>query len=116
MRKALVVGIDNYAQCPLNGCCNDADAVAKILESNADGSPNFSVKLEKNVSSKANLRQLIEECFSGDADIALFYYSGHGHIDSVGGYLVTPDFSNYDFDDDAACFISQYLSLNADIA
>ena len=30
------VGIDNYAQCPLNGCCNDADAVAKILESNAD--------------------------------------------------------------------------------
>ena len=97
MRKALVVGIDNYAQCPLNGCCNDADAVAKILESNADGSPNFSVKLEKNVSSKANLRQLFEECFSGDADIALFYYSGHGHIDSVGGYLVTPDFSNYDF-------------------
>lgn len=97
MRKALIVGIDNYVQCPLNGCCNDADAVATILESNADGSPNFSVKLEKNVSSKANLRQLIEECFSGDADIALFYYSGHGHIDSVGGYLVTPDFSNYDF-------------------
>ena len=97
MRKALVVGIDNYVQCPLNGCCNDADTVATILESNADGSPNFSVKLEKNVSSKANLRQLIEECFSGDADIALFYYSGHGHIDPVGGYLVTPDFSNYDF-------------------
>lgn len=97
MRKALVVGINNYAQCPLKGCCNDADAVAQILESNADGSPNFSVRIEKNVSSKAYLRQLIEECFSGDADIALFYYSGHGHIDSVGGYLVTPDFSNYDF-------------------
>lgn len=96
MRKALVVGIDNYAHCPLNGCCNDADDIAQILESNADGSPNFSVMLEKNVSSKANLRRLIEECFSGDADIALFYYSGHGHIDSVGGYLVTPDFSNYD--------------------
>lgn len=93
MRKASVVGIDNYTQCPLNGCCNDA----AILEFNADGSPNFSVKLEKDVRSKANLQQLIEECFSGDADIALFYYSGHGHIDSVGGYLVTPDFSNYDF-------------------
>lgn len=97
MRKALIVGIDNYTQFPLNGCCNDADDVAKILVSNADGSPNFSVKLKKDISSKANLRQLIEECFSGDADIALFYYSGHGHIDSVGGYLVTPDFSNYDF-------------------
>lgn len=97
MRKALVVGIDNYTQCPLRGCCNDADDVAKILESNADGSPNFSVKLEKDVSNKASLRQLIDECFSGDADIALFYYSGHGHIDAVGGYLVTPDFSNYDY-------------------
>ena len=25
MRKALIVGIDNYTQCPLHGCCNDAD-------------------------------------------------------------------------------------------
>lgn len=96
MRKALVIGIDEYIQCPLYGCCNDADDVAKILESNADGSPNFSVKLEKNVCNKADLRKLIEDCFSGDADIALFYYSGHGHIDSIGGYLVTPDFSDYD--------------------
>lgn len=97
MRKALVVGIDNYLQCPLHGCCSDAHAVAQVLETNADGSPNFSVKIEKNVHSKAKLRQLIEECFLGDADIALFYYSGHGHIDSVGGYLVTPDFSEYDW-------------------
>lgn len=97
MRKALIVGIDNYTQCPLKGCCNDADAVATLLETNEDGSPNFSVKLEKNVCSKGQLRQLIEDCFSGDSDVALFYYSGHGHIDSVGGYLVTPDFSDYDF-------------------
>ena len=97
MRKALIVGIDNYTQCPLKGCCNDADAVATRLETNEDGSPNFSVKLEKNVCSKGQLRQLIEDCFSGDSDVALFYYSGHGHIDSVGGYLVTPDFSDYDF-------------------
>ena len=97
MRKALIVGIDNYTQCPLHGCCNDADAVARVLEENGDGSPNFSVKIEKDVCSKAKLRGLIEDCFSGDADIALFYYSGHGHIDSVGGYLVTPDFTNHDY-------------------
>ncbi len=97
MRKALIVGIDNYTQCPLHGCCNDADAVARVLEDNGDGSPNFSVKIEKDVCSKAKLRGLIEDCFSGDADIALFYYSGHGHIDSVGGYLVTPDFTNHDY-------------------
>ena len=97
MRKALVVGIDNYSQCPLRGCCNDADEVANLLSCNDDGSPNFAVKLQKNISTKAILRKHIEECFSGDADVALFYYSGHGHIDNVGGYLVTPDFTNYDY-------------------
>jgi len=85
MKKALVVGIDDYPQNPLYGCCNDAEAVAQILRSNADGSPNFSVMLKKDVYSKACLRELIEECFSGDVDVALFYYSGHGHIDALGG-------------------------------
>ena len=97
MRKALVVGIDNYSQCPLRGCCNDADKLEKLLSRNDDDSPNFAVKLQKNISTKAILRKHIEECFSGDADVALFYYSGHGHIDNVGGYLVTPDFTNYDY-------------------
>lgn len=97
MRKALIVGIDNYTQCPLHGCCNDAEHMAQELSCNGDGSPNFSVKLQKNVSTKAHLRKLIEECFSGDADVALFYYSGHGHIDNVGGYLVTPDFGAHDY-------------------
>ena len=97
MRKALVVGIDKYEQCPLRGCCNDADAMTQLLRSNGDGSPNFSVKIEKNVPTKGALRRLIEECFSGDADTALFYYSGHGHIDAIGGYLVTPDYSDYDY-------------------
>ena len=81
----------------MNGCCNDADAVSKLLSKNENDTPNFSVRLKKNVATKANLRQLVEECFSGDADTALFYYSGHGHIDSVGGYLVTPDFTKYDY-------------------
>lgn len=97
MRKALVVGIDDYSQCQLRGCCNDADEVEKILSFDGDGSPNFSVRLEKNISKKAILRGLIEECFSGDDDVALFYYSGHGHIDNVGGYLVTPDFTDNDY-------------------
>ena len=97
MRKALIVGIDDYTQCPLHGCCNDAEHMAQALSCNGDGSPNFAVKLQKNVSTKAHLRKLIEECFSGDADVALFYYSGHGHIDNVGGYLVTPDFGAHDY-------------------
>lgn len=97
MKKALVVGIDNYPSCPLNCCCNDADDIARILADNGDGSVNFSVKTQKNIEHKADLRRLIEECFSGNEEIALFYFSGHGHIDSVGGYLVTPDYTDYDY-------------------
>lgn len=97
MRKALIVGIDDYPQCPLHGCCNDAEAINKLLKNHGDGRPNFDTKLVKNVSTKARLLQLIDQCFSGDADVALFYYSGHGHIDSIGGYLVTPDYSDYNY-------------------
>ena len=97
MRKALVVGIDQYTSCPLHGCCNDADAIANVLSKNGNGSPNFDVRIEKNVSSKAELRGMIDECFAGDSDISLFYYSGHGYIDSIGGYLVTPDATQHDY-------------------
>ncbi len=98
MRKALIVGINQYPQCPLKGCCNDADAVAALLAKHENGSPNFSVRLmkDKEVNTKAQLRQYIEDCFSGDADVALLYFSGHGFIDAVGGYLVTPDFTSHD--------------------
>ena len=97
MRKALIVGIDDYANCPLFGCCNDADAVSDELIKNGDGSPNFAVRKVLNVKTKGELRQLVEECFSGSADVALFYYSGHGHVDTIGGYLVTPDYALGDY-------------------
>lgn len=96
MRKALLVGIDEYLQCPLHGCCNDAEAIKKLLSKNENNTPNFSVKMENNVKTKGRLKQLIKECFAGDSDVALFYYSGHGYVDSTGGYLVTPDYSEED--------------------
>lgn len=97
VRKALVVGINDYPICPLTGCCNDAEAIKELLANHGNGNPNFAVLQKNNVSTKAELRQLIEQCFEGDADVAVFYYSGHGHIDSVGGYLVTPDYSSHDW-------------------
>lgn len=96
-RKALVVGIDEYPTCPLHGCCNDSEAIKDLLSNHDNGDPNFSVWKKDNVATKGELRELIEKCFEGDADVALFYYSGHGYIDKVGGYLVTPDFSNHDY-------------------
>ena len=96
-RKALIVGIDNYPNCPLYGCCNDAEAIKDLLTNNGNGDPNFAVWKKDNVQTKGELKTLIQKCFEGDADVALFYYSGHGHIDSVGGYIVTPDFSECDY-------------------
>lgn len=97
MRKALLVGIDEYLQCPLHGCCNDAEEIKKLLSKHENNTPNFSVKMENNVKTKSRLKQLIKECFAGDSDVALFYYSGHGYVDSMGGYLVTPDYSEEDY-------------------
>ena len=44
MKKALVIGVDDYpGSNALSGCVNDAVAVGSILETNGDGSPNFDV-------------------------------------------------------------------------
>ena len=99
MKKALIVGINNYPNSPLSGCVNDANSMASVLESNEDGSPNFSVKLISSpvsIITRASLRAVIEELFSGDAEMTLLYFSGHGFIKSTGGYLVTPDHERYD--------------------
>lgn len=96
MRKALVVGINAYPGSPLRGCINDASGLASIIETNGDGSPNFDVRLETDVSTKSLLKGMITDLFAGDADSALFYFSGHGFINAIGGYIVTPDFKKYD--------------------
>jgi len=96
MKKALIVGINNYPSAPLAGCINDASSIASILETHGDGSPNFSVKLECDVATKSSLKGLIVTLFSGECDTALFYFSGHGVINDIGGYLVTPDYQKND--------------------
>lgn len=93
MKKALVIGIDEYPSAPLHGCVNDAIAVAELLKVNGDGSPNFDVSLNLNVKNKAVFLELLERLFSGDDDASLLYFSGHG---SNSGHLVTPDYQGRD--------------------
>lgn len=95
MKKALVVGIDEYPNSPLQGCVNEANAVAELLKTNGSGAPNFDVRQETNVGTKAEFMSLLEELFSGEADVALLYFSGHGS-DAASGYLVTPDYNGHD--------------------
>lgn len=96
-RKALVVGINYYQHVSqLYGCVSDAHAVKNILERNSDGTVNFSVKLLSGTGStvpvlRSELRESIQELFSGKRETALFYFAGHGHIEATGGYLIASD-------------------------
>ena len=97
MSKALIVGIDDYPENKLRCCVNDATALANTIDTNGDGSPNFDVILETNIQEKGRLLGLIEKLFEGNTDTALFYFSGHGYVDKLGGYIVTPDYSEDDW-------------------
>ena len=40
---------------------------------------------------KNNLKQAVRELFASDAEIALFYFAGHGYIEDTGGFLCASD-------------------------
>jgi Caspase domain len=99
MRRALIVGIDQYVGAPLRGCVNDAKRMADLLKTNEDGSPNFECKTLTappfNIG-RADLKSRIKELFINEADVALLYFSGHGTKNILGGYLVTQDAQQHD--------------------
>ena len=98
MRKALIVGIDYYGSIGLlHGAVNDAHSVKSVLERHADGTTNFTQpKLMVATSpdtavTRAELRAAVQDLFRDKVDIALLYFSGHGYIDSTGGFLCASD-------------------------
>lgn len=97
MRKALIVGVNYYAHgSTLYGCVDDAHAVKAVLERHGDGSVNFDCRLltgtgPTDVVERHDLRDQIENLFSTECSVALFYFAGHGYIDSSGGYVLATD-------------------------
>lgn len=103
MRKALVVGIDYYEHIsPLRGCVNDAHDVESTLERHADGTTNFTNPRVMTGTgpaaaiSRSDLKAAVRELFEDDAEIALFYFSGHGYLEDTGGYLCTSEANDGD--------------------
>ncbi|MDR0931190.1 MAG: caspase family protein [Clostridiales bacterium] len=93
MRKALVVGIDNYGgNHNLNSCVNDANEVARLLARHENNELNFDVKLETNIHGVPALRENVKRCFETECETALFYFSGHGAINEFGGELILADY------------------------
>ena len=97
MKIALIVGIDYYEHGEdLFGCVNDAYSVKTMLDRNDGGSVNFDCKLltassPKDAIKRKGLKDHIEQLFTTKAETALFYFAGHGHIESSGGYLLASD-------------------------
>lgn len=97
MRIALIVGINHYEHGPsLFGCVDDAHAVKAVLERHGDGAVNFGCKLLTGTGPtdrvvRNDLKDQVEELFRRPAEIALFYFAGHGHIEPTGGYLMATD-------------------------
>lgn len=100
MRKALIVGLNDYPDCPLFGCVNDAKEIEKLLSKNQDGSRNFDTCTCLNNVTKSELTDKIKELFKYPNEVALLYFSGHGYVDTDNSYIVTTDFApgNYGVD------------------
>lgn len=94
MRKALIVGIDNYHSLATLDCCvNDAMKMQELLEVNDDGTTNFDIKtLIDDEATTLALEEEIANLFDDeDVEIGLFYFSGHGIKENKCTYLLTVD-------------------------
>lgn len=90
MKKALVIGNDEYKVHPLSCCVSDAASVHQLLERNGDASPNFAAKKYADLTS-GDIEYHIKELFDGCDDIALLYYAGHGCCSSCSCGIVGTD-------------------------
>jgi uncharacterized caspase-like protein len=98
MRKGLFIGINNYTHVSqLSGCNNDAMAMASVLKTDANGDPNFKnivLTSAEDYLSREKLEDQIRELFSGDCNVALLYFAGHGSfdLDTDEGMLIPQDY------------------------
>src|SRR6476469_5546851 len=97
MKKALVIGINNYPTAPLKGAINDANVISELLKVNGTDSTNFEVKLYVDIKTRKELLSLIVDFFNTDikANVGLLYFAGHGFVNELGGFIVTPDHESY---------------------
>jgi hypothetical protein len=95
MKRALLVGIDEYDRAPsLAGCVNDVDAVRPLLARNADGSPNFECLALTGPPLRIDRPRLLgalEVLLAPGADVALLYFAGHGIGTGTDVTLATTD-------------------------
>jgi uncharacterized caspase-like protein len=95
MKRSLLIGIDNYDNFnDLAGCVNDVHALTPLLARHEDGSPNFDCRHYTSNCNRVDRRTLldaVDALLSPGADVALFYFAGHGAAAANDVTLVTQD-------------------------
>ncbi|APS18550.1 peptidase C14 [Streptomyces sp. Tue 6075] len=100
MKRALLVGIDQYDEFPqLNGCVNDVTALYPLLARNEDDSPNLACRVAKAPQSGPGIRRdelltMLDDLLAPGSDFALFYFAGHGAPQGGDVALATSDGTN----------------------
>jgi Caspase domain len=96
-RRAVIIGIDNYADPGINnltGARNDADEIYQHLIKFGDFTVEGDHLLLNEKASAQNIRRAISDLLwkTDECELALFYFSGHGLTDAYGnGYIAAYD-------------------------
>lgn len=95
----MLIGIDDYPGARLTGCVADATTLAELLATHDDGSLNFECKTllapGREPVTQEKVLENLETLLGQPADVALFYFAGHGSENNLGGFLVTQDARKY---------------------
>ena len=98
MKRALLIGVDDYDRFNgLNGCVNDVHALSQLLTRNEDGSPNFDCQTRTSDHDRVDRQsmiQAVDALLAPGANVALFYFAGHGDAARNDVHLVTQDGTN----------------------
>jgi hypothetical protein len=100
MKRALLIGIDDYNSFPrLGGCVNDVNALVPLLSRHDDASPNFTCQTRTSLTGgvdRGDLRDAMQALLAPGADVAVLYFAGHGASAKNDVILVSRDGSSQD--------------------
>lgn len=95
-REAIVIGIDNYPEAPLQGCVNDAGDFSACLS--LEQYDYNCTSLYNSDATRSNILEEFGKLAYGDGEdgILIFYFAGHGQVLGDQAHLVTYDARPHD--------------------